>query len=803
MNHVHGTYDFALVVFSYVVAVMASYTVLDLVGWVSKTFGRKRLLWLLFGSIAMSMGVWSMHFIGMLAFSLQVPVSYNLFIIFESYVAILIGSFLSLFIVGRDQLTLRHLFSGGILLAAGIVAMHYTGMEAMQIGISYNLMYVGLSIVIAIIAAVAAFWLSFYFRKTNEKGKVWKKLSSGLVMGAAVVGMHYTGMFSAEFYIDERYNSTVGKVLDQKLLGYVIVVATFITLGLSIFGTYISKRFAIMDHEIQTGSIWYKSLFDKNKDGIIAVNFDYQITGFNPAMIKLLGLKDAKLLKHSIYEILPFIVKEDRGQAIDGLQSALSGEPKSYDISMVRDNKERIDVHCMNVPVVVDGQVVGSYIISRDITEEKLYKNKIQQQAYHDDLTGLPNRRMFNKLLSDKIESNPNQFAVMMMDIDRFKIINDTLGHAYGDQLLQEVGKRIEKQISGKDVIAARLGGDEFTLLCNEKYSYNELSELAKGIIRVISHPYHLKDSDFYVTASVGIALYPEDGLDMIQLLKNADSAMYEVKKGGKNGFQFYSHELNSQMEEKIKLEADLRKALSFNEFFLHYQPQVCSENNRLIGVEALVRWQHPTRGIVAPNIFIPIAEETGIIYELGNWVLREACRQMKEWQMAGGAFIPISVNLSAQQFYQANLGQYILSILEETGLEPKYLKLEITESMMMDSNLSNQILKELSEFGIQLSLDDFGTGYSSLSYLKMLPINQLKIDRSFIKDLTNNPNDKAIVATIVSMAKHLQMDVIAEGIEEKEQLDILKENNCFNIQGYYYSKPLPANEFEIAFLST
>lgn len=801
MDHVHGTYDFALVAFSYIVAIVASYTVLDLVGRISSSTRRTRWLWLSFGAFAMAMGVWSMHFIGMLAFSLHVPVAYDLITVVESYLAVLAGSLLSLLVVGRERLDLRHLLGGGFLLAAGIIAMHYLGMDAMQIDISYNPYYVILSVVIAIAAAITAFWLSFYFRKGNDRGKLWKKLVSGVVMGAAVVGMHYTGMFAADFHLGDRFGSTIGIVLDQKRLAYFIAGGTLLTLGLSILGIYISNRFSSKDSEMLTGFTWYKSLFDNNQDGIIAVDLEYRITGFNPAIAEMTGLMGTLPINQSINEILPFIAEEERDRTRERLRRAFLGELQNYETAIVRRDGKRIELHGINVPVVIDGQVVGSYIIARDITAEKSYKNMIQHQAYHDELTGLPNRRMFNQLLSDKIEGKPEKFTVMVMDIDRFKMINDSLGHMYGDQFLQEMSRRIKDCIAEMDVTAARMGGDEFTLLCDGCYGQDELEGLANRIIRAISHPYRLKDNDFYVTASIGIAVYPGDGSDAVQLLRNADTAMYEVKKNGKNGFQFYSSDLNKQLQEKIELEGYLRKALSYDEFFLRYQPQVNAENNKLIGVEALVRWQHPIRGVISPGVFIPIAEETGIIYELGSWVLREACRQMKAWHRAGGPLIPISVNLSSQQFHQANLSEFIRSVLEETGLEPEYLELEITESMMTDPSMSTSILNELSDSGIRLSLDDFGTGYSSLSYLKLLPIHQLKIDRSFIKDINNNPNDKAIVATIVSMARHLNMDVIAEGIETKEQLDILMENDCQKMQGYYYSKPLPAAELEAIFL--
>lgn len=801
MHHLHGTYDMVLVAFSYVVAVVASYTVLDLVGRISTSKGGSRWSWLLFGAIAMGLGVWSMHFVGMLAFSLNISVSYNLVNVILSVVVVIAASFLALYVVGRSQLSWRLLLTGGLLLATGISAMHYIGMSAMEINISYKPVYFALSILIALLASIAALWLAFYFRKETEPSRMWKKLGSGLIMGAAVVGMHYTGMYAAQFEMLDTIDQT-GMFLDQKLLAYTIAGGTLFTLGLSLFGIYISNRLSRKDNEIQEHEKWYKSLFENNQDGIISINMDYRIIGFNSAVTELTGLTGDWFRNQTIDNILPYIVPEDQERTREMFAKSRDGEMQTYQTAIMHKQGRRVELSVVTAPVILDGQVVGSYIIAKDITEEKQSKEKIEHLAFHDELTGMPNRRMFNDVLAQMIDSDAKQFAVMVMDLDRFKLINDSLGHTYGDQFLQEMCERIRRCMEGMNVTLARMGGDEFTLLCDSSYDPNQVADFAEQIIKAIGVPYRLKENDFYVTASIGIAVYPNDGADAVQLLRNADTAMYEVKKNGKNGYQFYTGELNEQLQEKIELEVDLRQAISRKQLFLNYQPQIRAGDSQMIGVEALVRWNHPTKGTISPGVFIPIAEETGIIYEMGTWVLREACWQMKEWHRRGGPLIPVSVNLSSQQFHQTNLAMYIKEILEETGLEPQYLELEITESMMMDASVSRSILNELTESGIRISLDDFGTGYSSLSYLKLLPIHKLKIDRSFIRDITENNNDKAIVATIISMAQHLNMDVIAEGIETKEQLDILMDNDCKKIQGYYYSRPLPARDVEEAFFA-
>ncbi|WP_281883238.1 EAL domain-containing protein [Paenibacillus sp. YYML68] len=801
MEHVHGSYDLTLVLFSYAVAVVASYTVLDLVGRITTSEGHHRWLWTMFGALAMGLGVWSMHFVGMLAFSLDVSVAYNMFTVISSVVVVVVASFLALLVVGRSkQMTMPQLLVGALLLAAGISAMHYIGMAAMQIEIMYHYGYVMLSVIIAIIASIAALWLAFYFRKESESRLSWKKICSGFIMGAAVVGMHYTGMHAASFKVRQTLELQDGLLLDHKLLAYMISTGTLLTLGLSLFGIYISNRFSKQDSEIAQREKWYRSLFENNQDAIISIDTSYRILNFNKAAEKLTGLHGEWFHNQTIDNLFPYIVKEEQEETREMFFRALEGEIRSYSTAILHPNGTRLDLHVINVPVEIGGEVVGSYIIAKDISEEKNSKEKVQLLAFHDELTGLPNRRMLNEQLLKLIERKVERFSVMVLDIDRFKLINDSLGHTYGDIFLQEVSNRILRAIQHMSVTLARMGGDEFTVLCSQNYEADELAKLAERIIAEIAVPYRLKESDFYVSASIGIAIYPQDGQDAEQLLKHADTAMYEVKKNGKNGFQFYTGQLNAQLQQKIELESELRRAIAEQQLTVYYQPQVRTKDGCMVGIEALVRWNHPEKGMVSPSLFIPIAEETGMIYELGEWVLREACSQMKRWHNAGGPLIPVSVNLSSQQFHQASLTDTIQAVLKQTGLEPQYLELEITESMMMDENISSDILRQLTAIGIRISLDDFGTGYSSLSYLRMLPIQKLKIDRSFIRDIASNDNDKAIVATIISMAQHLNMDVIAEGIETREQLDILINHDCKEIQGYYYSRPLPADEIEETF---
>lgn len=804
MEHIHGSHDKLLVFFSVIIAVAASYTVLELADRVGTVKGKQRWRWLVSGAVIMGMGIWSTHFVGMLALELPFPVAYNITIVVLSVVVAIMASYIALFVISTRNPGIRHWIGGGVLLALGIAGMHYIGMVAMQIEVMYKPGYVILSVIIAFAASFGALGLSSYIMQKRENKKYWEKFVSGLIMGAAILGMHYTGMMSAEFMPNHHSAAVSGVYLDEKWLAYVIAGGTLFTLGLSMHGIYISQRFSHHETEIMVNEKWYRSLYENNQDGILSIDLNHRIIGFNSAASRIIGVSHDTLQNQTLDFLQQIVAEEDRERMVAVFSQAFEGTEVSYEAGIFHQDGRRVEVSVINAPVMVDGQVVGTYVIARDVTEEKRIKEKNHYLAFHDELTGLPNRRMFNQLLSQTIEKHCGKqepFAVMAMDLDRFKFINDSLGHMYGDLFLQEMSSRIRNSVVNENVTLARMGGDEFAMLCRFTRKNMNVTAIAEQMISAISKPFRLKDKDFYITVSIGIAFYPNHGQDATELLKNADTAMYEVKKNGKNDYHFFSDEMIGTLAEQLEMEGDLRKALAAGELRLHYQPQVKAESSQIIGVEALVRWQHPVKGLLAPGVFIPLAEETGQIAEIGNWVLREACRQMRKWHDAGGPLIPVAVNLSSQQFHQFNLVEEIKGILEDTGLAPEYLELEITESMMMNATASAGILEQLALTGIRISLDDFGTGYSSLSYLKMYPIHKLKIDRSFIKDIEISSDDRAITATIITMAKHLNMHVIAEGIETKEQLDILVDNGCREIQGYYYSRPLPPEELEEKFL--
>lgn len=445
------------------------------------------------------------------------------------------------------------------------------------------------------------------------------------------------------------------------------------------------------------------------------------------------------------------------------------------------------------------GRFIGYRGIGRDITPQKLAEQKIHYLATHDALTELPNRVMFSQLLGMALESTKRQLrrlAVLFIDIDRFKVLNDTLGHEAGDKLLKEVATRLRDALRSSDVVA-RLGGDEFVVLLQEIEGPDQAGTVARKLLSALTKPIQLGDQDYRVTGSVGIAMYPSDGEDETSLMKSADMAMYLAKEEGRNNYQFYSQNIQKRSVERLALETNLRQAVEQEQFFLHYQPKLDMRTGAISGVEALIRWQSPSLGMVSPAQFIPLAEETGLIVPIGKWVLRAACAQSVAWQRAGIPPVHMAVNLSARQFNDENLLSDIAAVLQETGLKPELLELEITEGMVMhDADRAAQTLTALKQMGVRLAMDDFGTGYSSLAQIKRFPLDILKVDRSFIRDIPADAEDKAITQAIIAMAKTLELTVVAEGVETREQAEFLRSLSCDELQGYYFSKPLEPQGF-------
>jgi diguanylate cyclase (GGDEF)-like protein/PAS domain S-box-containing protein len=557
------------------------------------------------------------------------------------------------------------------------------------------------------------------------------------------------------------------------------------------FVDFTSVLFDITDRQESEGR--YRSLVEMSPD-LIAVYSRGKLDYINEAGCKLFKAKSPEeLIGQPISKLIPPDVLariKNRELTIDeNFEEKLWFEFKATQI-----DGQKIDVEMSAMPILYEGRM-AEQIVGRDLTQRKKAEKTIKYMAYYDVLTGLPNRNMVRKHLNSALSNGKATLAVLFLDLDRFKIINDTKGHRVGDLLLKVVATRLKNAVKEQGLVS-RQGGDEFIIVLKD-FGKEQVVEVAERILNEFNEGITIEGQEFFVTPSIGISMAPEDGQDEETLIKHADTAMYLAKDRGKNNYQFYTDKLHGLSSRKMELENGLRKALEQNQLMLHYQPQVNLETGKIIGVEALVRWVHPEKGIISPAEFIPMAEETGLIVPLGKWVLEKAAAQNKAWQKKGYSPIPMSVNISVRQLQEDTFIDCVKRVLIDTQLAPNYLDFEITESVMQNSEKTAMILDELKELGITLAIDDFGTGYSSLSLLKHFPIDKIKIDKSFVDDIIHHSNQGAMVKTIIDMGHNLKFSVIAEGVEEKEQVEFLLKNGCMIGQGYHFSRPLSVEAME------
>ncbi len=800
-NIMYGGYDPFLVLLSFSIATIASYVAFDMSSHLRKPMTLVfRVLWLLGGAFGMGAGIWSMHFIGMLAFIMPMQMSYDVFWTGLSMIVAIVTATIALILFTIKKPKVRHYLLSGIVLGIAIATMHYTGMRGMNdVIIHYQLGLFCLSIIIAMVAATAALWLAVQSDVEAFGKRVSLKLISALIAGCAIVGMHYTGMFSAVFTPASTMSST--SPLDPTILAIfiatVVMIIMIIALILSTFKYFIDLK--------KNKNTFLEAILNNMHGGVIACDVHGRLTLFNHPVDKMYGdmINDKMGVDEWILGLPLFKADFRKKLKVEEnpLYRALKGEV-IRDVEVIAKDR-RGQKHTL----LVDGQQIrgaenenlGAVIVFNDISQKKISEKKLVHQATHDVLTGLPNRNLLLDRLNQAIviaKRDHLKVIVIFIDLDSFKFINDALGHSIGDKLLKKVALRFKTLLRASDTLA-RIGGDEFVIILPGIENINHVINLLERVLESVAQPYKINKHEVNVTCSIGFSFFPENGRDSETLLKNADTAMYQAKEKGKNTFQFYTGEMHTQVRKRLEIENGLRHALVNNEFILEYQPKLDLKTNLLIGIEALVRWQHPAGGIILPNEFIPIAEDTGLIIPLGEWVLKTACAQNKAWQDEGFSPLCISVNLSARQCKEKDLFKTIKEILDETGLEPQFLELELTESLAMSNPLEFiKLLTQFKELGIKMSIDDFGTGYSSLNYLRQFPVNCLKIDQSFISELETKNDDLSIVKAIVSLGHSLSMKVIAEGVETKEQLLKLQENNCDEIQGFYLSRPISPKKF-------
>ncbi|MGK8933803.1 putative bifunctional diguanylate cyclase/phosphodiesterase [Pluralibacter gergoviae] len=676
-------YNPLLVAISFVIAILAAWTALSMAGRVSTSRGKTAAFWLTGGGVSMGIGIWSMHFIGMMAMDNAMLMHYSLWLTSLSMIVAIASSLFALWLVSVDRLSPRRLLPGSLVMGTGIVVMHYTGMAAIEVSspIIWHYGWVIASVIIALLASFSALWLTFRLRLEAAQVALMR-FGAAILMGIAIAGMHYAGMMAAQMPLQMA-----------------------------------------MAHDGMHGS-WLAAM--------VSI-----VTLFILAITLLLSMLDARL------------------QARTALLAS----------SLAQANQE------------------------------------LAQLALQDTLTRLPNRVLFEDRLAQaigKAKRAGSQFALMFIDLDGFKAVNDAFGHETGDRLLVAVTQRL--QIPLKDQFTlARIGGDEFVLLA-EIDAPEDAARLAGTLVATIDRPFSIGRYELVVTLSIGIALYPLDGQSERDLMFNADAAMYHTKHAGRNGYHFFQPSMNTFARHQLQLTNDLWSAIDRQELSLHYQPKFRTTSKELIGFEALLRWRHPHQGLLTPDLFLPLAEKTGAIIPVGNWVINEACRQLAAWRSAGKLEWSIAVNLSPLQFEHQQLVAIVTAALVRHHIPPERLILEITETTAMrNPEQSIAMLNSLTQIGIKASIDDFGTGYSSLLYLKRLPASELKIDRAFVKELTGEGEDATIVSAIVALARTLKLNVVAEGVETQQQLEFLTALGCDTLQGYFLGKPMSASSIQIA----
>jgi diguanylate cyclase (GGDEF)-like protein/PAS domain S-box-containing protein len=541
----------------------------------------------------------------------------------------------------------------------------------------------------------------------------------------------------------------------------------------------------------------FRALFERNLAGVYRSTLEGRILDCNESFARIFGYASREeVLQQAAWDF--YVKPEDRQAALGKLLERHS--LTNYELCLKR--KDGSLVWVLESEDLIEGPDGRMSVIEGttiDITERKRAEEQVKHLAFHDPLTNLPNRLLFSDRLTLAVAQahrHNQRLAVLFLDLDRFKVINDSLGHSVGDELLRQVAERIQEYVREGDTVA-RLGGDEFTLLVPGITAEEDAAKIAKKICDAIHDPFWIDGRELFVTTSMGVAVYPSDGHDAETLVRNADSAMYRAKEQGRDNYQLYTPAMNAKAVERLSLESRLRQAVANDELELHFQPFFDLKTAEVLGAEALLRWRHPELGLIPPGEFIPIAELSGLIVPIGEWVLRTACAAARKWHAQGFPSLTVSVNLSSRQFQQSDLVSQVTSALTETGLEPDKLDLEITESnAMQNAEHSINTLWGLKKQGVRISMDDFGTGYSSLNYLKRFPIDRIKLDQSFVRDLPGDKDDAAIAMAVIAMGRSLELVVIAEGVETEEQLAFLKDRNCDQLQGFLFSRPLPPEAF-------
>ena len=808
-----GDHDWRLVLLACLVCFVASIVAVHIFRRAIASQGRTRLIWIAIAGAAIGYGIWATHFIAMLAYEPGVSTGYGIVLLALSLAVAMIVTSIGFGFAADNPGRWRAPIGGGIL-GAGIASMHYLGMWALEVPgrVSWSVDLVVASIVLGMIFGSAA--LAFAVRNSDR----WETLVAAFFLTLAVVSHHFTAMGAVEIAPDPM-RTPDALSLSPAVLALAIAGVALSVLGMSLIGVLADRRLAARTHrfeeiirqlsltqqqlersqsELQLQKLMLDTAINNMGEGLCMFDGEKRLVVCNDRYAKMYrlppdllraGAPHREIIKH---RIVNGILKGDTSDsAANRLISTLGALPTDVASSRI-DEFANGRLVCVTRQPMAGGGWVATHL---DVTEQRRSEARITYMAQHDVLTDLPNRVLLREHLERALAMTRGGgpgLAVLLLDLDRFKEVNDTLGHPAGDRLLQAVAVRLRGCIRETSFIA-RLGGDEFAVIDYVTNPVGEAAGLAERIRESLCEPFDLGDHQLTTSTSIGIAIAPRDGIDSDEIMKSADLALYSAKNGGRGAFRFFDPELDQRMRARRNLERDMRDALARGEFELHYQPFVNAESDEISGFEALLRWHHPQRGLVLPAEFVPVAEETGMIVPLGEWVLRAACAEAAKWP----THLKIAVNLSPAQFRSKDLVPIVVGALAIARISPQRLELEVTETaIMQDSEAVFAALGQLHMLGVRIALDDFGTGYSSLSFLQKFPFDKIKIDRSFVNELSGAGEEARLIArAVVRFAVNLGKTTTAEGVETREQLDILRAEGCTELQGCYFCRPAGASE--------
>ncbi|MDI1263667.1 MAG: EAL domain-containing protein [bacterium] len=813
LNCLAAEHDWRLVLLAGLVCFVSSIAAVNIFHRAVASQARTRLIWIAIAGAAIGYGIWATHFIAMLAYEPGVPTGYGIVLTALSLAAAMMLTSSGLGLAASHPGRWRAA-AGGAVIGGGIASMHYLGMWALEVPgrVTWSLDLVFVSIVLGVFLGYAALAVAL-----GNKGK-WATLAAALTLTLAIVSHHFTAMGAVQIVPDPTLASD-GLSLSPTFLALVIAGVALSVLGMSLIGVLADRRLASrtlrfeeiisqlsharqqVEHsqsELQEQKLRLDSAINHMGEGLCMFDGDRRLVVCNSRYVEMYrlppdllapGTPHHEIIQHRIANgILKGETSDKAAQQLISTLNALPSHTAASRIDEFADGR----LICVTRQPMAGGGWVATHL---DVTEQRRSEAKITHMAQHDALTGLPNRVLLRERMEHALavtRDGGTNLAVLMLDLDRFKEVNDTLGHPAGDILLRDVAARL-LECAGETAVVARLGGDEFAVIDYVTDPVAEAATLAERIRRTLCEPFDLGDHQVISGTSIGIAIAPRDGSNSDEILKNADLALYSAKGGGRGAFRFFEPELDHLMHARRNLERDIRVAMTNGEFELHYQPFVNVSTGETSGFEALLRWHHPQRGLVPPAEFIPLAEETGLIVPLGEWVLRTACAEAAGWP----ADLKIAVNLSPAQFRSKELVSLVVSALANSAIMSQRLELEITETVIMhDSEAVFATLRQLRKLGVRIALDDFGTGYSSLSFLQKFPFDKIKIDRSFVNELVSTTEEsRQIARAVVRFAVSLGRTTTAEGVETREQLDILRAEACVETQGYYLGRPMQASK--------